>query len=183
MMSVRRRRWRTRARSTACETDIEPPCNATSTTGRLLAGGMRLSLWRRSGEPTQAAALPHYKPPFRARWTRKGRHCGALSVFVIRSVRHREDRLAARVLDLRHPILLDVLDDIRRHRDVVEGLGHLAAVLVRPGEELERLAGGRCIDRLLVDEDPRRRGHRPRFLAGLVGEDHAVAGPRLPVRV
>src|SRR4029077_7614828 len=37
--------------------------------------------------------------------------------------------------------------------------------------------------RLLVDEDPRRRSHRPGFLARLVGKNHAVAWLRVPVGI
>ena len=39
------------------------------------------------------------------------------------------------------------------------------------------------ITRLLVDEDPGRGSHRPRLVARLVGEDHAVARLRLPVGI
>src|SRR5215813_10479147 len=107
---------------------------------------------------------------------------GALSL-AYRSIRHCEDRLAARVLDFIRPGLLNILDDIGRHWNVVEILRRLAAVLVRPGKELESLTGGGNITRLLVDEDPGRRRHWPRAVAGLIGEDHAIAGLRLPIGI
>src|SRR5215813_6994929 len=105
--------------------------------------------------------------------------CGALSP-AYRSIRHREDRLAVRILDFSRPGLLNILDDIGGHRNVVKLLGSLGAVFVRPGEELESLACRSGITRLLVEEDPRRRRHRPRTVAGLIGKDHAIAGLRLP---
>src|SRR6187549_640865 len=61
---------------------------------------------RRSGRPIAPAPLP--------------------SVRV--SVGRREQGLAARVLDLRRPHLLDVFHDLVRHRHVVELLGHLVAL-------------------------------------------------------
>src|SRR5262249_35976743 len=77
------------------------------------------------------------------------------------SLVHGEDRLAGRVLDVAGPHLLDFVDDLVRHGDVVELLGHLVAVLVRPGEEFERFGGGCRILRLLVHQDPGSSRHRP----------------------
>src|SRR6516165_9646958 len=57
------------------------------------------------------------------------------------SLVHGEDRLAGRVLNVSGPHLLNVVDDLVRYRDVVELLGHLVAVLVRPGEEERRQDG------------------------------------------
>src|SRR5262249_1369346 len=97
------------------------------------------------------------------------------------SLVHGEDRLAGRVLDVAGPHLLNVVDDLVRHRDVVELLGHLVAVLVRPGEEFERF-GGRCrIFRLLVQKAPRTSRHRPWLIARLVGENDSEAGLRAPL--
>src|SRR3954470_18134038 len=45
-------------------------------------------------------------------------------------------RLAARILDLGVPRLLDAADDRVGHRNVVERLSHLVALLIGPGEEL-----------------------------------------------
>src|SRR6476660_10063974 len=99
------------------------------------------------------------------------------------SVSHRENGLAARVLDLIRPGLLDIFDHVGGHWNIVERFGRLAAVLVGPGEELERLTGGSDITWLLVDEDPGRRCHRPRTVARLIGENHAVTRLRLPVGI
>src|SRR5262249_37507053 len=77
------------------------------------------------------------------------------------SLVHGEDRLAGRVLDVAGPHLLDFVDDLVGHRDVVELLGHLVAALVGPGEELQRFGGSCRILRLLVHQDPRSSPHRP----------------------
>jgi hypothetical protein len=50
--------------------------------------------------------------------------------------------LAAGVLYLLRPDLLDLRDDFVRHRHVIKLLGHLVALLASPGEELKRLCGG-----------------------------------------
>src|SRR4029077_19725188 len=99
------------------------------------------------------------------------------------SMRHCGERLARRVLYLGRPGLLDAVDDVLRHRNVVELLSHLGALVVGPGEELERLGSGRRVLRLLVHQDPRRRRHRPGFRARLIGENDAVAGTRMPVGI
>src|SRR5262249_43363625 len=48
------------------------------------------------------------------------------------------------------PGLLDAVDDVLRHRDVIEVLGHLGTLVVGPGEELERLGSGPRILRFLI---------------------------------
>src|SRR6516225_3921514 len=60
-------------------------------------------------------------------------------------------------LDLGSPGLLDLLDDAVRHRDVVEFLGHLVAVLEGPAEELDGFLRGRLVGPFLVHEDEGRR--------------------------
>src|SRR5262249_40265375 len=75
------------------------------------------------------------------------------------------------VLTAYSPPTLDAVDDVLRHRDVIELLGHLVALVVGPGEELERLGGRRRILRLLIEQDPSRRRHRPGLGTGLVGEN------------
>src|SRR5579863_10343485 len=57
------------------------------------------------------------------------------------------------LLDVLIPHCLDQLDDVVRHRDIVEVLRHLAALLVCPLEELEGVVRGGDVDRLLVHED------------------------------
>src|SRR5262249_57474441 len=54
---------------------------------------------------------------------------------------HREQRLARCVFNFVRPGLLDAVDDVLRHRDVIELLGHLVALVVGPGAELELLGG------------------------------------------
>src|SRR5262249_24879830 len=160
--SPNRRRCRTFARSSWAAFEIPVPCNATSATDRLPVDCIGLSLaisplWR----ATQAASWPQHKPPVcRHRTQRKGACSGALSI-AFRSIGHREEGLATRVLDLARPGLLDILHDVGRHRNVIEFFSHLVAVLVGPCEELKRLAGSGHIAWLLVEEDPRSRGHRP----------------------
>ena len=74
------------------------------------------------------------------------------------------------VLDLGE-LLLDHPDDVARKRHVIELLGHLAAALVRPVEELDRRGGVLGLVLHLVHEDEGRPGNRPAVLARLVGED------------
>src|SRR2546423_671128 len=78
-----------------------------------------------------------------------------------RSVRQGEERLAACVLDLACPSLLNRADDLGGHRYIIELFSHLAALVVGPVEELEGGGGGRRILRLLVDQDPGCSRHRP----------------------
>src|SRR5262245_37226070 len=61
---------------------------------------------------------------------------------------NRDQRPARCVFHFVRPGLLDAVDDVLRHRDVIELLGHLVALVVGPGEELERLGGRRRILRL-----------------------------------
>src|SRR3954454_4374243 len=74
-------------------------------------------------------------------------------------------------LDIGRPGLFDQLDHGLRHRNVVELLGHLAALGKCPSEELDGFRGCRLLDGLLVHQDEGRGRHRPRLLAGLIGED------------
>src|SRR5215470_9278752 len=69
-------------------------------------------------------------------------HSG-VRAFRIHARSHREQRLARCVFHFVRPGLLDAVDDVLRHRDVIELLGHLVALVVGPGEELERLGGRR----------------------------------------
>src|SRR5262249_7121054 len=100
-----------------------------------------------------------------------------------RSVSHREQRLAPCVFHCVRRGLLHAVDDVLPHRDVIGLLGHLVALVVGPGEELERLGGGRRILRLLIEQDPSRRRHRPGLGTGLVGENDAVAGDGAPIGI
>src|SRR5437879_1888276 len=54
---------------------------------------------------------------------------------LIASIGAGEERLAARILDLRGPHLLHFGDDFGRHRHVVQILSHLAALGIGPAEE------------------------------------------------
>src|SRR5262249_50203392 len=103
--------------------------------------------------------------------------------FRIHARSHREQRLARCVFNFVRPGLLDAVDYVLRHRDVIELLGHLVALVVGPGEELERLGGRRRILRLLIEQDPSRRRHRPGLGTGLVGENDAVAGDGGPIGI
>src|SRR5262249_56241006 len=58
------------------------------------------------------------------------------------SVDHCVERLARGVLHFARPGLLDAVGDVLRHRDVIELLGHLGALVIGPSEELERLGSG-----------------------------------------
>src|SRR5262245_29871985 len=71
-----------------------------------------------------------------------------------RAFRRRGGGYATSVLDLVLPGLLDVGDHVRGHRDVVQLLSGLAAVLVSPGEELQGLGGRGLILGLLVHQNP-----------------------------
>ena len=120
--SPRRRRCRTLARSTSSAAEMPEPCNATSTTGRLPVGCIRLSLgFSPLGRATQATSGPQHKPSLAGGGQGKGAIVAPFPL-TLRSVGHREHGLAVRVLDLVAPVFLDVLDDICRHRDVVEAL-------------------------------------------------------------
>src|ERR1700704_1007001 len=61
-------------------------------------------------------------------------------------------------LDIGRPGLFDQLDHRVRHRNVVEFLGHLAALGESPFEELDGLGGRGLINRFPVHQDERRRG-------------------------
>ena len=95
-----------------------------------------------SGEPLKRPAAATQAACSR-RWTRKGRRSGALS-------HGHQDQLVIANTGLPLASLISLfqycsmsLHDVGRHRDIVEVLGHLAAVLVGPGEELQRFAGRR----------------------------------------
>ena len=64
---------------------------------------------------------------------------------------------------------------VDRHRHVVELLGHLAAVVVGPVEEVEHLLAGLGLVLLLVHQDEGRAGDRPALLARLVGQQQVEA--------
>src|SRR4030095_10203809 len=177
--SFNRKRCRTLARSTRLTVERPVPCNATSTTG-CLPDCIRFSLAFAAMESSQAVSSSRHKPSLCRSQIEKRALVGALS---IGSIGHRENRLSPPGLDLVSPELLDLLDAGFGHRNIVQPLRHLAAVLVGPRKELERLAGCGRISRLLVDEDPRCSRHRPRLIARLIGEDHAVPGLRLPVGI
>src|SRR3954451_4729574 len=68
---------------------------------------------------------------------------------------------ARSALDIGRPGLLDQLDHGIGHRDIIEFLGHPAALRKGPFEELDGFAGCRLIDRLLVHQDEGCRGDRP----------------------
>src|ERR1700722_2016805 len=95
---------------------------------------------------------------------------------------HNMERLAARIFYVA-PCLLDLGDDFLRHRHVIKFFGHLVAVSGGPGKKFKRLGRGRGILRLLRDQDECRRGHRPGFRAGLIGENDAITGYRIPIGV
>src|SRR4051794_33173350 len=78
-------------------------------------------------------------------------HADAFSYPARTSITHAVKWLAARVLDLARPGVLHAGDHGGRHRNVVEFLGGLGALVVGPGEELQRLGGGSRILRLGVD--------------------------------
>src|SRR4249919_690250 len=101
-----------------------------------------------------------------------GRWCSCLG---LDDLVHGVDGLACRVFDVCGPHLLDIGNDGVRHGDVIQFIGHFVAILVSPGEELEGLAGVCGSLRLLVNEDPGGRGHRPGIVASLIGQDHAEA--------
>src|SRR6478735_4243052 len=72
--------------------------------------------------------------------------------------------LVHRSLDICGPHLLDSGDHGVRHGDVIQFLGHF----------------GRSL-RLLINEDPGGRGHRPGIVASLIGQDHAEARHGRPI--
>src|SRR6266481_1879629 len=111
--------------------------------------------WRRSGwcrgTPRQGGAA--------------GRSC-AVSVNLTR----RPYRLAAGILDVGRPGRLDKFYDGAGHRYVGEFLGHLAAVLVSPSEEVEHLLTRLRLLLHLVHEDEAGAGNRPALFARLIGQ-------------
>src|ERR1700724_2129673 len=92
------------------------------------------------------------------------------------------DRLAAR-FDLRLPGVLDQLDHAGRHRHVVELARHLAALVVRPVEELQHLLRDLGLRRVLVDHDEGGAGDGPRIGARLVGQQQVEARRLRPIGV
>src|SRR5262245_25203203 len=198
VLSPIRRRSRTLARDRLWGASITPPRNATSTTASLppdCMGGSPLpdpkrahssDIFRRCtslhGEQGHSARLSYRER--RWPWRYRGRRRRSRRLLRSSSVGGGdEQRLAARVLDLARPGLLDRADDLVRHRDIVEILGHLVALGVGPVEELEGLGGSGRILRLLVNQDKGRAGDRPSAGPRLVGEDHAEAGRAGPVGI
>src|SRR5579863_1216894 len=84
------------------------------------------------------------------------------------------ERLAAGILDLARPYLLNRADDRLRHRHIIEFFRHLVAFDVGPSKEFERFGGSDGVLWLLGDQNEGRSRHRPGRRAGLVGQDHAV---------
>src|SRR5258708_19829555 len=97
------------------------------------------------------------------------------------SVRKRENRLAASILDLGHPQLPNRVDDVARHREVVDYLRQLAALGVSPVEEFQRFGRSRRIVRLFGHEDEGGTGDRPGLRTGFVGQDDGEARRSFPV--
>src|SRR4029453_15302222 len=126
--SFNRKRCRTLARSTRLTVERPVPCNATSTTG-CLPDCIRFSLAFAAMESSQAVSSSRHKASLCLLRKEKRALVGTLS---IGSIGHRENRLAARVLDLVSPELLDVLDDGFGDRKKVQLLPHLAPVLLGP---------------------------------------------------
>src|SRR3954462_4448364 len=89
----------------------------------------------------------------------------------------------ARSIGDRLPRRADFLRHVLRHRHVVELRGDFSAVAERPVEELEHLPSGVGLLLLRMQEDERRTRDGPGLVARLVGEHHAHALHRLPVRV
>src|SRR5450755_4504688 len=182
--SPNRKRPRTLARSTCSATEMVPPCNTTSTTGRLPAGCIRLSLsLKRVQGSYSSGPLAALQATLRAAVDKERAPNLVIGSAPFPVVLGSEHGLAGRVLDLNLPVLLNIRGHIGRHRHIIELRRHLGAVLVRPSEELQRFAGSGRIGGLLVDEDPSRRRHRPRLVTGLIGEDYAEARLRFPVGV
>src|SRR6516165_6986 len=99
------------------------------------------------------------------------------------SVRGDEEWLAVAPGDGFGPHLLDLFDDLGRHRHIVEFLGHLAAVSVCPSEELKRCRCRCSVRRLFGNEDEGRRSHRPGRSTRLISEDDTIARHRIPVGI
>ena len=95
----------------------------------------------------------------------------------------RQRRSPRHALDLRLPGGPHLLDQACRQRHVVELGGHLATVLVRPVEELQRLCGRGRIRRRAVHQDEARAGDGPALRARLVRQDQVVAGGMRPVGI
>src|SRR6266850_4160914 len=68
------------------------------------------------------------------------------------------------------PALLDRFYDAVRHRHVIELLCRLAAVVIGPVEEIQRLARDLGLGLLLVHQDEARPGNRPAVFPWLVGQ-------------
>src|SRR6266516_5234537 len=182
IMSPIRSRLSALARAATASTSITLPCSATSTADRLLAGCIQALPVDVAGRAKSKATRWPLEVTFGYKPEEKGPRTEP-SPTRTNSTGRGVERLARCVFHFARPGLLDALDDVLRHRDVIEVLGHLAALVIGPGEELERLGGGRRILRLLVHEDPGWRRHRPRLCTWLVGEKDTVAGNRVPIGV
>src|SRR5262249_13572797 len=132
-------RSRSSARARATDEAVSTPwlSSVTSTTDRLLAGSIHGLLPSLRKSPTKRSAdrsTSGHSYPRARRWrgTKATAFDAALPIETSRYateelLRHGVDRLAGGVLDLVAPRLLDAVDDILRHGDVVKVLGHLAA--------------------------------------------------------
>src|SRR5207245_6999610 len=78
-------------------------------------------------------------------------------------------RLPVGTLDLLQA-LLDQFNHAVRHRHVIELLCRLAAVVIGPVEEIQRLARDVGLGLLLVHQDEARAGNRPTVFPWLVGQ-------------
>src|SRR6476620_3857940 len=187
-MSPSRSRSSTLARVPASTATIAPSCSAMSTTDRLRARVLCYAPRREirsaySNNPPAAAQAQ--RAANRLCISNTPGNCST-AARCIALVSHRifsVEGLATGVLYLARPHLLDFPNDLLGHRDVIEFFRHLVALGVSPGEKFERRSCSRRIVGLLMNKDESCRGHRPRLGTGLVCQDHAVAGDRVPVRV
>src|SRR5262249_60729760 len=97
------------------------------------------------GLPSRSRATPResgLKRPYGRRTNRfrialDDRRASGMVPFRIHVRSHREQRLARCVFHFVRPGLLYAVDDVLRHRDVIELLGHLVALVVGPGGDIE----------------------------------------------
>ena len=157
------------------------PCNATSTTDRLLSGLHALLASGHRRAHSRLTSIDSRRPTRRCSTNRHGREGkgrparAPLPYPVVQCVIANSGLPLASLISVAQ-VFSTERDDVRGHRHVIELIGHLGALGVGPGKELERFGCGGRILRLLVDQDPGRRRHRPGCRARLVAENHAVAG-------